>query len=218
MPEWVAPLKPELDNLRAALQWSLVDGHDVILGAAIAVGQHSVLELLSLEREGYHWCERALTAFGPNPPANLEAPLRLALVKFYCRESHYERATETGLRAAALFRTVPALPTVHYRANLSARGCLTSALGLIGFALARLRRYSEADRIASEAIDLAREESNTGSLAYALIVKALAVDIVSGRELISEALLLAQSLPSGNYIEGVVYLHASMAEFEAGNV
>jgi predicted ATPase/DNA-binding XRE family transcriptional regulator len=218
MPEWVAPLKPELDNLRAALQWSLVDGHDVILGAAIAVGQHSVLELLSLEIEGYRWCERALAALAPNPPANLEGPLQLALAKFYCREAYLERAIEAGLRAAALYRTMSAPPILHYRQNLSVRGCLVSALAFVGCAFARLRRYEEADRAASEAVALARQEPHLGILAFALIVQALAVDIASARALIDEALVLARTLPSGNYVEGLVFLHSSMVEFEAGNV
>jgi predicted ATPase len=84
---WLAPLEPEVDNLCAALEWAVVERHDVELGAALAVAQQTVLEPLSLDQEGWRWCERALDALAPDPPPTLEAPLQLALANYCLRDA-----------------------------------------------------------------------------------------------------------------------------------
>jgi len=74
VPAWLANLEPELDNLRAALHWSVVDKNDVALGAAIAAAQHATFLALALNTE---YARLALTALGPAPNPRLEAPLQL---------------------------------------------------------------------------------------------------------------------------------------------
>jgi tetratricopeptide (TPR) repeat protein len=213
---WLVPLECELDNLRAALQWSVVERHDLPLGAAIAVAQQTVLESLSLAQEGCRWCERALSALSPNPPAVLEAPLQLALAKFYAREHYFERAVQAGMRSAALYRTLTGSSLLR---NLSARACLSSALSFVGFALMVLRRNDEGERVASEAVDLARQEPDGGILAWALIVKSLSGDdLVARRALLDEVLALARSFPSGYSIEGLALIGYSLVDFDAGEL
>jgi predicted ATPase/DNA-binding XRE family transcriptional regulator len=216
MQAWLVPLEFELDNLRAALRWSLVERHDVGLGAAIAVAQETVLELLSLAAEGCRWCEHALAALAPNALLVLEAPLQLALARFYARECYFERAIGAGMRSAALYRTRPDSLTLR---NLSARACLASALSFTGWALTALRRYDEADRVASEAVALAREEPDVTILGWALIVKSLSRnDIAAHRALLDEVLALSHSLPSGYSTEGLALIGLSLVEFDAGDL
>jgi predicted ATPase/transcriptional regulator with XRE-family HTH domain len=214
---WLNPLESELDNLRAALQWCLVEGRDVLLGATIADAQDMVFGVLSLAHEGFRWCERALAALAPNPPPALEAPLQLTLANLCIREAYHERALEAALRSAALYRTLSDSFALH---NPSARGCLASALSLAGWALVWLRRYDEAATIASEAVAVAREESaNVLILGWALTVKSFSLnDIVTRRALLDEALALSRSLPSGYHTEGFALIGFSFAEFDAGNI
>jgi predicted ATPase/DNA-binding XRE family transcriptional regulator len=213
---WLVPLEFELDNLRAALGWSLVERHDVALGATIAVAQQTVLESLSLAQEGCHWCQGALSALSPNPPPVLEAPLQLALAKFYVREHYFERAVEAGMRSAAQYRTLTGSSMLR---NLSARACLSSALSFIGYALIGLRRNDEGERVASEAVNLARQEPDVAVLAWALIVKSLSgTDIVARQVLLDEALALSQSFPSGYPMEGLALIGFSWLNFDAGDV
>jgi len=215
MQAWLVPLEFELDNLRAALRWSLVERRDVNLGAAIVVAQETVLESLSLAVEGCRWCEQALTVLSPEALLVFEAALQLALARFYSRECYFDQAIEAGARSAALYRARPDSLTLR---NLSARACLASALSFTGWAYTALRRYEEADRVASEAVALAREEADLAILGWALIVKSLSRnDIVANRSLLEEGLVLCRSLPSGYSTEGLVLIGLSLVEFDAGD-
>jgi diguanylate cyclase (GGDEF)-like protein len=62
---WLAPLENELDNLRAALNWTLREGNDVACGAAIAA---AFVETSSLGRwtEWGDWNRAALAALDSN--------------------------------------------------------------------------------------------------------------------------------------------------------
>ena len=61
-PGWLARLKPELENLRAALGWTLRERHDVALGQRLTADVMPVLLRLTLLSEAIAWSEAALVA------------------------------------------------------------------------------------------------------------------------------------------------------------
>jgi predicted ATPase/DNA-binding XRE family transcriptional regulator len=215
MHEWLLPLEIELDNVRTALQWSLLDENDVVLGATIAVGAYPVLDALSLAEEACRWCERALGAISSKDAPPIESQLCLALARLYFRSWDYEQAVEAAMHAAALYR---ALTQPSMLRGLSARACLGSALSYAAFALVWLGRPHEADLLTSEALSAAREGANDGALSWALVVASLSAGDLSARlPLLDEALRLSRSLSSGYYGEGLVLIGYSLAEIDAAN-
>jgi predicted ATPase len=79
---WLAQLEPEMENIRATLEWALARGQNVALGAAIA----SALEMLwwhgGLEAEGRRWVGIGLRKIddGTNPDAATRLRRTLALL------------------------------------------------------------------------------------------------------------------------------------------
>jgi predicted ATPase/DNA-binding CsgD family transcriptional regulator len=57
--DWLSAVEPELDNLRAALDWTLGDGRDPVSGARIAVALTPFF-LVRRIQEGRHWLGLAL--------------------------------------------------------------------------------------------------------------------------------------------------------------
>ena len=55
-PDWLARLRPELDNFRAALKWALDEKNDVEFGALLAASLCPMFMRLSLLHEGIEWC------------------------------------------------------------------------------------------------------------------------------------------------------------------
>ncbi|GAC1494610.1 MAG: hypothetical protein NVS1B2_11580 [Vulcanimicrobiaceae bacterium] len=208
----LAPLEVELDNVRAAWRWALVEARDVTLAARIAKAQHAVLEVLSLFGEGVACCERTLAALGPAGDPRLEAPLQLVLGKFYARGGYAARGLVAAMRATELYRTFVVTPRD--------RATLAVALGLMGRNLAFLGRNAEADRAASEAVAIAREAGEPSSIAWTLYVKSLtadALDIRTRRALLVEALVSSRVLPTDVMLTGLLQLGLGHAEFDAGD-
>ena len=211
---WLAPLELELDNFRAALQWSLAGERDAALGAQIAKAQYSVLEFLALFGEAVQWCERALTALGPKPDPRLEAPLHVVLAKFYSRGGYAARGFAAGSRAVELYRRIAA-ETNRPRD----RAALAISLALTGSNLAFLGRGAEAARVATEAVAAARDAGDASGTAYALYVQTLTTDsndVAARRAILVEALELCRDL-ADSLVVGIVLLGLGHAAFDAGD-
>jgi non-specific serine/threonine protein kinase len=214
MTAWIGAVERDVDNLRAALQWSLVERHDPHLGAAIAGGQSRIFELLLLPDEGRRWCEYALTVLAPDPPPHLEAPLQLALSKLYVREAYLEQAVEAANRSVALYRAL----AEPLRDAVTSLG-FALALGYGALALASLRRYREADAAVSEALAIVRGQSDVAVHAWILIVKSGTITGISERRAVAEeAVAMASSLPLGYSFEGLALAASSLVEFDAGDL
>jgi predicted ATPase/DNA-binding XRE family transcriptional regulator len=215
MATWLPPVECELDNLRAALGWSIGEGRDVALGVAISVAQYLALEPLSLAREGFRWTERALAAYPGDLPSIFEAPLKFALAKYYIAEGYIERSVEPAMRSVALYRELSEPSTLR---DIGPRECLAYSLTFAGYALAALGRCDEADRAASEAMILSRTEPRVGIYIWALIVKSLSItDIAARRALLDEALERSHYFPSGYTFEGLALIGFALAESDAGD-
>ena len=65
----------ELDNYRAVLEWALKDGHDLVLGGAVAGGLHGLWSVEGLAVEGRYWIGMAQS--GLDEPAHPQVAARL---------------------------------------------------------------------------------------------------------------------------------------------
>lgn len=86
--EWLGRLEPEVENLRAVLEWTLENGRDAALGGAIA----GALEMFwwhgGLEAEGRRWVEKALRQLDAGAHPEVAARLQRARALLVSRLLH----------------------------------------------------------------------------------------------------------------------------------
>lgn len=99
--QFVARYEPELDNLRAALEWSLQ--HDAGAAIALAGASGRLWRWLSLHHEALHWLGRAAALVEDHSAPALAARLWEALALQYGESASVE-GREPARRAAALYR------------------------------------------------------------------------------------------------------------------
>jgi predicted ATPase len=212
---WLASIEPELDNIRAALQWSLIDRNDVVLGATLTVLQSEALELLARWTESASWCEAALGAIAPARIRELEGWLHFALCRCFIYASRFALAVTAGRRAVELFRA--AAQAGDRPDLLVAAG---RALPFVAWALSCAQRCDEADRAAEEAIHLLRDVPRKSALAWALIVRSHTVDpgdFVARRALLDEAWEIDGATP-GMLSGGLIYIGRCAVELDSGQI
>lgn len=77
--EWLRPLRPELDNLRLALDWLILRRHDVLCGAKLISDAHEFLSETAQFGDLWRWSEAAMSALPHEAPAEVRATLLLAM-------------------------------------------------------------------------------------------------------------------------------------------
>jgi predicted ATPase/DNA-binding winged helix-turn-helix (wHTH) protein len=100
---WLEQFAADVDNLRAALEWSFAPGGAQALGLRLAGTSHVLWAELGLFVEHRHWVERALAAADRKTPADVTARLlswQAGEVRAHDDPADYDDA----MRAAALFR------------------------------------------------------------------------------------------------------------------
>lgn len=209
-PRATASLEADLDNFRAALSWTLGGGGDEDLGSAIAAPLHDVFFRLSLYDEGIGWCSRALTALGTRPSPRREADLQRNLAVFSWFLHGPKVAGVAAQRAAMLYR------------ELGDGSKLSDALPFHAAALYFLGQRAEADRIAAEALALAREQDEPHRTVFALSIKGLTTDpqeAATRNALLEEALVLCRphSRMIGNF-EALALTISGQVAFEVGDL
>lgn len=137
----VAEMIPELDNLRAALQWALGDNNDAGLGAQLAADASPVLLEASLLGEGVAWTARALD----NAPTNeMRGRLEYMRSMFLNNLGAYPPALSAAERAVPLLQGAPEDREV------------VRALAQVAQQYSRAGNFTAAERSASEAMTRAR--------------------------------------------------------------
>jgi predicted ATPase/DNA-binding winged helix-turn-helix (wHTH) protein len=183
--EWLAAYEPDLDNLRAALGWSLRPEGDPALGLKLASYTYWVWHELSLVQEQRRWFELALTFIHAATPPSVEARIRLGL-------GWYSFGGDRGrlphiLRAIELLRQVDGEPAL-----------LGQALMQAGQATSRLGDVAEARPYDDEALSVLRRCGRTKRLALALLYAGAgrknARNLQAARALVDEALALSKAL------------------------
>ena len=116
--DWLAAYEPDLDNLRAALGWSLGPDGDPALGLKLVSYTDWLWRELSLVQEQRRWFELALTFVDDATPPSVEARIRLGLGwDFYGGD---RRRLSHNLRAIELLRQVGGEPVLLGQALMQA--------------------------------------------------------------------------------------------------
>jgi predicted ATPase len=212
-----AALRLDLDNWRAVLKWAIDDGNDLGLGASVIGSLRWVFVTLALYAEGDRWCERALTALGPDPNPTHEATVQLALATMrgtfpFHQRSFYlagtaERSLQAAVRAAELFRI----------AGDDTR--LSLALSMVAIYRRLTNRSAGADAAASEAAKLARSSERRMLWPLALYATSFLIEpaaIDERKALLTEAFSSASALAAPYARESILMALSELA-FEAGD-
>ena len=170
--EWRATYVPELDNVRAAIDWALGVEGDSAIGIAVAGASGAMWAELSLPGEGRRRLEAASAQVGPGTPEVDQALLCLwlGLLQRYSAPSqammHLERAIE-------LYRCTK---------NAAALGHSLTRLGAI---LCRLGRLEESAGLLAEAFRVLEHSGAPKALGFYFtdlaILKMLTGDLVAAR-------------------------------------
>ena len=183
--DWLAAYEPELDNLRAALHWSLRRDGGSALGLELVSHTDWLWRELSLLQEQRRWFELALTFVEAGTPPSVEARIRLGLGWYFYggdrgRLSH-------NLRAIELLRQLGGEPVQ-----------LGQALTQAGASTTRYRDVAEAWQYYDEALSVLRRCGRTKSLGEALLYGGCcredAGDLEAARVLVEEGLALSKAL------------------------
>lgn len=106
MPKWFPDIEAEIDNLRAVLEWSLVEGNDPELGAELA----ECLWVFWLSRpyhdEGVRWLKLALKAVSTENNPALSVALALALTGMLMTLAMRPEALQAAERAVVEARVL----------------------------------------------------------------------------------------------------------------
>ncbi|HTW85460.1 MAG TPA: diguanylate cyclase [Candidatus Sulfotelmatobacter sp.] len=203
---WIAARRPDLDNYREALEWSLGEGNEPVLGAQIATALRSFFDDVA-PAEGAQWYERALVALGEGEPA-LQAQLLMAL------HSGRRDRPATTIRAS-LERAVAICRELGDDALLAEATRMLAQI--IGWYFRAEREL--ADAYAQESIALARKLGDPYQLAVSLRTRGLTIDIAdfpAKRAALEEAIVLLERLGNMRMV-GSALTWLSEMEFSAGD-
>jgi predicted ATPase len=155
-PGWLARLRPDIENFRAALNWSLTQRNDVELGVQLVADVVPLFLRLSFLSEAIGWTEAALAA-APELPAAADARLHDNLAMLYNNLGSSAKAGTAAQRAVA-----------SYARTNDARGH-TRALSRLAVHAARQSRFDEAIAHADAALERARSIGDRRLLAATLL-------------------------------------------------
>jgi hypothetical protein len=205
--EWLAKYEPDLDNLRASLDWAFGDEGEAKLGVELTSHSLRIWDELSLLAERERWFALALDRAGPDTPATTRARLLLGRTS---NSAHGDRSNfELARRAAEAFAAV------------DDRLGLGEALARAGAALETPDTPDPGLPFLSRAIEVLRPLGPTKQLASSLRSMGVACiflkDFAEARALVAESEGVARRIRDGR---GVVQaqIAAGELEFAAGAV
>jgi predicted ATPase len=183
--DWLAVYEPDLDNLRAALGWSLRPEGAPTLGVSLLSHTDWLWRELRLLRERQRWFELALPFVNDATPPSVEARIHLGLGWYLYGGNR--KCLSHNLRAIELMRQVGGEPVL-----------LGQALGQAGLSTRGDRDAAEDKQYHNEALSVLRRCGRTKRLAAALLsaghVNKDAGDLQAARALFEEALALSSAL------------------------
>jgi predicted ATPase/DNA-binding winged helix-turn-helix (wHTH) protein len=206
--DWLAVYEPDLDNLRAALGWSLGSDRDRAFGLKLVGYGDWLWRELALVQEQRRWFELASTFVSDATPPSIEARIRLGLGwDFYGgdwgRRPH-------NLRAIELLRQVGNEPVL-----------LGQALAQAGQSTSRYREVTEAKLYHDEALSVLRGCGRTRRLANALMIaggsRRSGGDLQAARTFVKEARALSKALGDVR-VQDARDAHLAIIAFEAGQI
>ena len=204
--EWIARYRPELDNLRAALDWALAEPARKPVALALGSGGPLLFHALSLVGEGRQYFEKLVALIDPTtPPAVAASVLRHAIIFWNVIPEPIVLAYIE--RAAILYREQGDRPN------------LGIALSSLGFLYGGQGQYERAKSILAEASELignsnlkkARIELNR----YLALTAMYMNEIAEGRVYIARAVDIARGINS--FRESMCLNSWAVLENVAGN-
>jgi predicted ATPase/class 3 adenylate cyclase len=183
--DWLAVYEPDVDNLRAALGWSLGPDGDPTLGVNLVSYTDWLWRGLSLLQEERRWFELALSHVDAATPPAVEARIRLGL-GWYLYGGNRGRLSH-NLRAIELMRQAGGEPVL-----------LGRGLAQAGDSTRRYRDVAESEQYHDEALSVLRRCGRTKLLAATLLSAAVSRryggDLKVARARVEEALALSKKL------------------------
>jgi len=167
--EFLASVESDLDNFRAALDFSLGQRNDPLLGAELAGAMVWIYRQASLFVEGARWAERGL-AEARGVHLVLVGRLQMALSLYYLNMGEMNRALEAARLATESYRTTPTRSDLSWSRAQEA-GCLLF-----------LGHRDDARVAVEEAVEVARDQQDMFRLAGALNALALTIPIERAAE------------------------------------
>jgi predicted ATPase/class 3 adenylate cyclase len=179
---WLARVELELDNYRAALEWSIAEGKDVALAGAMAGALERLWFHAGLEAEGRYWIDRVRASLDEAAYPQVAARLRRALALLSDAKPKYEHAE----RALALYQSVG-----------DGHGAAWSLIHL-GQGLCQMGRLEEASDAYERAVEAMRGSGDEPLAALCLRrqgeTRWFRGDIEGGREMFAQALVAFNAL------------------------
>jgi predicted ATPase/class 3 adenylate cyclase len=206
--DWLSAHEPDLDNLRAALGWSLGPDGDSALGVNLVSHTDWLWRELSLVREQRRWFELALTCVDDATPVAVEARIRIALG--WSPHAGDRGRLSHNLRALELIRHVGGEPAL-----------LGQALDQAGSSTIRYRDAAEAEQYYDEALSVLRQCGRTKQLATALLgagtMRKDTGDLQAAQALVEEARALSKALGDVR-VHDICEIQLATIAFEAGRI
>jgi predicted ATPase len=204
---WYAFVRPELENWRSALAWSMREGGDVPLGLALLAALRWVW-IASAQADGRHWARTGHALTGATTPAAIAARLDLLDSHTYAWLGRYQDSYDAAERAVARMGE-DADPKDVAEANWR-----------IGNALVVLGRASEGEARLRGALATYRERMLPKFVCWVLVCVALARasehDTASAKACYAEALALAE-VNGFRGVANVIWGNLAEAEFRGGD-
>ena len=202
---WWARSPGEEHNLRAALEWSLSDRNDVLLGQRLASTLTAWKSIVL--KDGRSWTTAALSLAHEETPKEVVAALHYAQSTIAVSHFQYNAAFASAEEALRLYREVG-----------DSVGAIRAQCDL-GEALSFLGRREEAQDVLEDALRLARQLGGRCRQSLAIVLRRLAVstnDVVAARGYIAEAQQINNAL--GRASDNACLVALAACEFRAGNV
>jgi tetratricopeptide (TPR) repeat protein len=207
--EWLARLDVEIDNLRAALDWS--SRHEPELALRLAGLLVWFWDIRNRFDEGLEWVGAALEAAGDTAPVGDRARARRAEVllmagkgSVYDWQGLMEDARATAAEALALSREAGDPAGVGH-----------ALLGLAHFEVAEPLPQHRRQALAEEALALARESGDDQLAAFSLRARALALGAAQGSPELDAAVAARRKVGSTRELAGL-YSDAAYNAIKAG--
>ncbi|MDQ6767402.1 MAG: tetratricopeptide repeat protein [Candidatus Eremiobacteraeota bacterium] len=202
---WLADAELDLDNYRAMLEWALTDGHDVVVGGAVAGALGRLWSNGGFTAEGRYWIDRAQAGLDESAHPKVAARLWRALAQL----SDAKRSYDCAQRSLVL-----------YQATGDRHGVGLAHLAM-GFGLYQMGRLEEARQANACALAALRECGDERGLAVCLTHRAIihrhCGNIDAGRETYAQALEAYKALRNESGV-ATVLLDLADLEFADGQV
>lgn len=167
--DFLASVEADLENFRAALEWSLGRRNDTKIGVELAGAMGWIYRQSALFVEGARWAERGLAEVGDAAPT-LVGRLQMALSIFCLNTGEMNRALAAAEVATDAYRAAGTGPELSW--SRAQEGACLLFLG----------RRDDARAAIEEAVRVAREQQDMLRLAGALNALALTIPIERAAE------------------------------------